>query len=53
MTFGTAEPWKVLGLRMPRIGFSYRFGTGTDAIRFIIGNPFPIATPTERGPGVE
>jgi len=52
MTFGTTDQWKVLGLRLPRIGISYRFGTGMDAIRFIIGNPFPIDTPDEKGPGI-
>lgn len=53
MTFGTVEPWKIIGIRMPRIGLSYRFGTGVDAIRFIIGNPFQMGTPSDRGPGVE
>jgi hypothetical protein len=53
MTFGTAEPWKVLGIRMPRVGLSYRFGTGVDAIRVIIGNPFQMGAPSDRGPGVE
>ena len=52
MTFGTKEPVTVLGLRMPRLGLSYRFGTGMDAIRIIIGNPFPIDTPADKGPGV-
>jgi hypothetical protein len=51
-TLGTVEPLKVLGVRMPRLGLSYRFGTGMDAIRFIIGNPFPIDTPADRGPAV-
>jgi len=53
MTFGTVEPWKIFGVRMPRIGLSYRFGTGVDALRFIIGNPFQMSSPNERGPGVE
>ncbi len=52
MTFGTQEPVTILGLRMPRLGLSYRFGTGMDAIRIVIGNPFPIDTPADKGPGV-
>jgi len=52
-TVGTAEPWKVLKITMPRLGLSYRFGTGTDAVRIIIGNPFPIPSPTEQGAGVD
>jgi hypothetical protein len=29
------------------------FGTGKDALRVIIGNPFPVETPEDRGVGME
>lgn len=48
ITFGTVEPFKVLGIRMPRLGLSYRFGPGADAMRIIVGNPFPIDSPRDR-----
>lgn len=47
-TLGTVEPWKVLGVRFPRLGLSYRFGGNTTALRFIIGNPFPLDPPVRR-----
>jgi len=53
ITPGTVDPWKVIGLRLPRIGISYRFGTGQDALRVIIGNPFPVDTPEDRGVGMK
>ena len=31
-TLGTVEPWRVLGLRLPRLGLSYRFGGDSGAI---------------------
>lgn len=40
MTLGTLEAWKVLRVRVPRVGFSYRFGDGPGAWRFILGQPF-------------
>ena len=52
-TFGTARAWRILGIKMPRFGLSYRFGTGADAIRFIIGNPFPIDSPRDKGPEID
>jgi len=48
-TLGTVTPWKILGLTLPRLGLSYRFGSGHDAIRFVFGNGFPIESPEERG----
>lgn len=48
VTLGTVEPWRILGVRMPRLGMSYRFGSGANAVRFIIGNPFPIDSPMDR-----
>jgi hypothetical protein len=53
MSFGTTEPWTVIRIRMPRIGLSYRFGTGADALRLIIGNPFQMDSPDDRSPGME
>jgi hypothetical protein len=52
ITFGTVEPLKFLGLGMPRVGLSYRFVPGANAIRIIIGNPFPIDSPRDRSPEV-
>jgi hypothetical protein len=52
-TLGFTEAWKVLGVRMPRLGLSYRFGSGAEAIRFIIGDAFPIDSPSDRGPRVQ
>ena len=40
ITLGTATPWKVLGIEMPRLGVGYRFGEGTSLVRIIIGGPF-------------
>jgi len=51
-TFGTTTAWRVLGIQMPRLGVSYRFGSGADAIRFVIGNPFPIDSLRDQGAAV-
>jgi hypothetical protein len=40
LTFGTMTPWKVLGLTIPRIGMSYRVGSGSSAFRLVLGGPF-------------
>ena len=40
VTFGTITPWKVLGLTIPRVGLSYRFGNGPSAFRLVLGGPF-------------
>jgi len=40
VTFGTMTPWKVLGLAIPRIGISYRVGSGASAFRLVLGEPF-------------
>jgi len=50
-TLGTEQPWKVVGLRLPRLGLGYRFGVDGHAIRFIIGNPFPLDPPRQSGKG--
>ena len=39
-TFGTMTPWKVLGLTIPRIGMSYRVGSGASIFRIVLGGPF-------------
>ncbi len=41
VTFGTMTPWKVLGLAIPRIGMSYRVGSGASTFRLVLGGPFP------------
>jgi hypothetical protein len=51
-TVGTVLPWKILGIRMPRLGASYRFGSGPDAIRVVLGNPFHMST-SATGPAVQ
>ena len=40
VTFGTMTPWKVLGLAIPRIGMSYRVGSGASTFRLVLGGPF-------------
>ena len=35
--------------RSGRLKSLYRFGTGVDAVRIIIGNPFPIDSPRDNG----
>jgi len=40
VTFGTMTPWKVLGLTIPRIGMSYRVGSGASIFRLVLGGPF-------------
>jgi hypothetical protein len=52
-TLGTVKPWHILGIRMPRLGLSYRFGSGTDAWRIILGNPFPIDSPRSQGAEIQ
>jgi hypothetical protein len=51
-TLGTHQTLRLFGVRMPRIGVSYRWSTTANAIRFIIGNPFPIDSPRDSGPGI-
>jgi hypothetical protein len=42
VTFGTRDPWKIRGVRVPRIGLGYRFGeSGLSVLRFVIGIPSP------------
>jgi hypothetical protein len=40
MTFGTRTKLKILGITMPRIGLSYRFGDNISAVRFVLGQAF-------------
>ena len=40
VTFGTMTAWKVLGLTIPRIGMSYRVGSGASTLRLVLGGPF-------------
>jgi len=53
VTAGTVESWKILGIQMPRLGISYRFGSGPDAVRIVLGNPFHMNTPADSGPAVQ
>lgn len=48
-TVGTAGRLEVLGFGLPRLGVSYRFGSGVDAIRLVIGNPFVLNSPRDAG----
>lgn len=38
-TFGTRRPFKWLGVQIPRVGLSFRFGDGVTAFRVVFGNP--------------
>ena len=38
-TFGTRRPFKFLGVQIPRVGLSFRFGDGLTAFRVVFGNP--------------
>ena len=40
VTFGTMTPLKVVGLAIPRIGMSYRVGSGASIFRLVLGGPF-------------
>ncbi len=40
VTLGTMTPWRVLGLTIPRIGMSYRVGSGASTFRLVLGGPF-------------
>ena len=40
VTLGTMTPWRVLGLTIPRIGMSYRVGSGASIFRLVLGGPF-------------
>jgi len=39
-TVGTVRPVRVWGVRLPRVGFSYRFGSGVPSVRLVLGAPF-------------
>jgi hypothetical protein len=39
-TVGTVRPLRVWGVALPRIGLSYRFGSGVPAVRLVLGAPF-------------
>jgi len=44
---GTVTKLRILGIGLPSLGLSYRFGTGADAWRIVIGNPFPMISPID------
>jgi len=52
VTVGMVERWHILGIGLPRMGLSYRFGSGADAIRVVFGNAFSMDSPFERGAGI-
>jgi hypothetical protein len=39
VTFGTRVPKKIWGVKLPRIGLSYRHGESVSVIRLVLGNP--------------
>jgi hypothetical protein len=39
-TVGTVRPVRAWGVALPRIGLSYRFGSGVPAVRLVLGAPF-------------
>ena len=41
-TIGAREPYKIWKIKLPKLGIGYRFGPGTDAVRFVIGTPTPV-----------
>lgn len=51
-TLGMVRRWHVLGIGLPRLGVSYRFGSGVDAVRIVFGNAFSMDSPLERGAGI-
>ena len=53
VTLGTAEPWRILGLQLPRIGIGYRFDSKRGAIRLLIGETVPIIPPGQRSATVQ
>jgi len=38
-TLGTKTPLRFLGIKLPRVGLSYRFGENVGAVRIILGKP--------------
>jgi hypothetical protein len=48
LTLGTTDPIEILGIGLPRIGVSYRFEPVGGAVRFVIGDGFPILRPDKR-----
>jgi len=52
VTLGMVERWHILGIGLPRLGLSYRFGSGADAVRIVFGNAFTMDSPFERGAGI-
>jgi len=39
-TLGATEPLRVLGIKLPRVGFGYRFGEGLSVYRVVFGSPY-------------
>jgi hypothetical protein len=40
LTLGATEPIRVLGIKLPRVGFGYRFGEGLSVYRIVFGSPY-------------
>jgi hypothetical protein len=39
-TLGATEPLRVWGVKLPRVGFGYRFGEGLSVYRVVFGSPY-------------
>jgi hypothetical protein len=39
-TLGATEPLRVWGIKLPRVGFGYRFGEGLSVYRVVFGSPY-------------
>ena len=39
-TLGATEPVRVWGIKLPRVGFGYRFGEGLSVYRIVFGSPY-------------
>ena len=39
-TLGATEPLRVWGIKLPRVGFGYRFGEGLSVYRIVFGSPY-------------
>ncbi len=47
VTIGAIEPVIIWGIRLPRVGISYRFSPDRPSVSLIAGENFPILTPKE------
>ena len=39
-TLGATEPVRIWGIKLPRVGFGYRFGEGLSVYRIVFGSPY-------------